>query len=165
MGCLVGSAVVCANALSLFNYQHPPLGTSGCYHTHRVEISAFDFALLCFYEMVILSLSIFQVWHHRRGPGSNLLIRLYWDGIIYVVCILAMSTANIVVIVALSTEYAESARTLQAVLHSVLSSRLLFNLRTIVQHQRDGIIQIFPQTSIRFERDIPLYSKDITPSH
>ncbi|OJA07602.1 hypothetical protein AZE42_06277 [Rhizopogon vesiculosus] len=155
LGCMAGYGVVSAKALPLFNYQDPPLATLGCYQTQRIEIYAFNYVMLCFYETVILFLSILQFWRRRRGPGrSRFIIDLYWDGIIYMVCILAMSTANIIIIVAFSTEYTGSMRTLQAVLHSVLSSRLLFNLRTIVQHEREGT-DTFSQMNIQFEQGSP----------
>ncbi|KAG1788825.1 uncharacterized protein HD556DRAFT_1447477 [Suillus plorans] len=135
-GCIAGSAVVGANALSWFQYQDPPLATSGCYQSQRIAIYAVDYALLVLFETVILCLNVFQAWYRRGRQGSRLITRLYWDGIVYVLCILA----NIIVIGFLPSEYAESLNTLQLVFHSVLSSRLLFNLRAIMQQQHEQAI-------------------------
>lgn len=140
LGCIAGSAVVGANALSWFQYQDPPLGTSGCYQSQRIAIYAVDYALLVLFETVILCLNVFQAWYRRGRQGSRLIARLYWDGIVYVLCILAMSIANIIVIGFLPSEYAESLNTLQLVFHSVLSSRLLFNLRAIMERQHEQAI-------------------------
>lgn len=150
LGCIAGCGVVGASAISLFRYQDPPLGTSGCYQSQRIAIYAVDYALLALFETVILSLNVFQAWNHRRRQGSRLLTHLYWDGIFYVLCILAMSIANIVVIGFLPSEYAESIDTLQAVLHSVLSSRLLFNLRAIIQQRHEQTIVSVMETDVRF---------------
>ncbi|KAG1816071.1 uncharacterized protein BJ212DRAFT_209652 [Suillus subaureus] len=111
LGCIAGCGVVGASALSLFKYEDPPLGTSGCYQTQRIAIYAVNYALLALFETVILSLNVFQAWHHRRRQGSRLIAHLYWDGIIYVLYILAMTMANIVVIGLLPSEYSESINT------------------------------------------------------
>ncbi|KAG2111253.1 uncharacterized protein F5147DRAFT_686937 [Suillus discolor] len=50
LGCIAGSAVVGAKALSWFQYQDPPLGTSGCYQSQRIAIYAVDYALLVLFE-------------------------------------------------------------------------------------------------------------------
>jgi len=84
-------------------------------------------------------------------------MHLYWDGIVYVLCILAMTLANIIVIGFLPSEYAESINTLQAVLHSVLSSRLLFNLRAIVQRRHEQTIVSAMGTDLQFECNVHLH--------
>lgn len=156
LGCIAGSGVVGASAVSLFKYQDPPLITSGCYQTQRIAIYAINYALLALFEMVILSLNVFQAWRHRRRQGSRLVMHLYWDGIIYVLCILAMTMANIVVIGFLPSEYAESIDTLQAVFHSVLSSRLLFNLRAIIQRRHEQTIVSVMEMDFQSGCHIPL---------
>jgi hypothetical protein len=157
LGCIVGCGVVGASASSLFKYEDPPLTNSGCYQTQRIAIYAVNYALLALFETVILSLNIFQAWCHRRRQGSRLIMHLYWDGIVYVLCILAMTLANIIVIGFLPSEYAESINTLQAVLHSVLSSRLLFNLRAIVQRRHEQTIVSAMGTDLQFECNVHLH--------
>ncbi|KAG2146375.1 uncharacterized protein EDB93DRAFT_471885 [Suillus bovinus] len=142
LGCTAGSGVVGAKALSWFEYQDPPLSTSGCYQTHRVAIYATNYTLLVLFETVILSLNVIQALRRRRQHGSHLITRLYWDGIVYVLCILAMSIANIIVIGFLPSEYAESVDTLQLVFHSVLSARLIFNLRAIIRRRHEQAIPL-----------------------
>ncbi|KAH7923990.1 hypothetical protein BV22DRAFT_1130177 [Leucogyrophana mollusca] len=133
--CIAGSGVVGAIAVRSMTFGPPPLSTSGCYQTHSVSIYAWDYAILAFFELVILLLTGYQAFRHLRHSHSLLILRLYGDGIFYVLCILVMSTVNIVVISALPNEYAELIDTLQAVMHSVLASRLLFNLRKIMREQ------------------------------
>jgi len=154
LGCIAGSAVVGAEALSWFNYQDPPLGTSGCYQTQRIAIYAVNYALLVLFETVILCLNVFQAWRRRKQQSNHLIMRLYWDGIFYVLCILTMSLANIIVIGFLPSEYAESLDTLQLVFHSVLSSRLLFNLRAIIKQRHEQAILVMGMDSDG--SDIPL---------
>ncbi|KAG1788824.1 uncharacterized protein HD556DRAFT_1447476 [Suillus plorans] len=154
LGCIAGSAVVGAEALSWFNYQDPPLGTSGCYQTQRIAIYAVNYALLVLFETVILCLNVFQAWRRRKQQSNHLIMRLYWDGIFYVLCILAMSLANIIIIGFLPSEYAESLDTLQLVFHSVLSSRLLFNLRAIMKRRHEQAILVMRMDSDG--SDIPL---------
>ncbi|KAG1766996.1 hypothetical protein EDD22DRAFT_334350 [Suillus occidentalis] len=148
LGCIAGSGVVGASAVSLFNYQDPPLTTSGCYQTQRIAIYAINYALLALFETVILSLNVFQAWRHRRRQGSRFIMHLYWDGIIYVMCILVIGF--------LPSEYAESIDTLQAVFHSVLSSRLLFNLRAIIQHRHEQTIVSVMEMDFQSGCNIPL---------
>ncbi|KAG1813715.1 hypothetical protein EV424DRAFT_51033 [Suillus variegatus] len=155
LGCIAGSAAVGANAGSFFKYQDPPLGTSGCYQTQRIAIYAVNYAILVLFETVILCLNVFQAWCHRGQLGSRLITRLYWDGIVYVLYILAISIANIVVIIFLPSEYAESLDTLQLVLHSVLSSRLLFNLRAIMQRRHEQATSLMEMDV--FGRNISLH--------
>jgi hypothetical protein len=157
LGCIVGCGVVGASASSLFKYEDPPLTNSGCFQTQRIAIYAVNYALLALFETVILSLNVFQAWRHRRRQGSRLIMHLYWDGIVYVLCILAMTLANIIVIGFLPSEYAESINTLQAVLHSVLSSRLLFNLRAIVQRRHEQTIVSAMGTDLQFECNVHLH--------
>ncbi|KAG1752970.1 hypothetical protein EDB19DRAFT_1670869 [Suillus lakei] len=158
LGCIAGSGVIGASVSSLFEYQDPPLATSGCYQTQRIALYAVNYALLGLFETVILFLNLFQAWRHRRQPGSSRLItHLYRDGIVYVLYILAMTITNIVVIGFLPSEYAESVDTLQAVLHSVLSSRLLFNLRAIIQRRHEETLVSVMETDLQFGHSIPLH--------
>lgn len=86
--------------------QDPPLGTSGCYQTQRIAIYAVNYALLVLFEtgqfcffvellkptlhcIVILCLNVFQAWRRRKQQSNHLIMRLYWDGIFYVLCILS----------------------------------------------------------------------------
>ncbi|KAG2146370.1 uncharacterized protein EDB93DRAFT_471762 [Suillus bovinus] len=156
LGCIAGSGVVSAHAVSLLKYQDPPLSTSGCYQSQRIAIYAVNYTILVLFETVILCLNIFQAWLRRGQHGSRLITRLYWDGIVYVLYILAISIANIIVITLLPSDYAESLDTLQLVFHSVLSARLIFNLRAIMQrrHEQD-ISAVVIEMNDQFERNIP----------
>ncbi|KAH7908153.1 hypothetical protein BJ138DRAFT_394316 [Hygrophoropsis aurantiaca] len=90
-----------------------------------------DFVGLAFFELVILVLHIVQMFHHDRRSRIFLLMR---DDIFYVLCILGMSVVNIILINAVN-DYANLSIALQVVLHSVMSSRLLFSLRQIMHQQ------------------------------
>jgi len=135
VACIAGSGVVGAIALRSMTLGPPPLSTSGCYQAHSVSIYAWDYVILAAFELVILVLTVYQAFRHLRRSHSFLIMRLYGDGIFYVLCILAMSAVNIIALSALPHEYQELIDTLQAVMHSVLASRLIFNLRRIMHEQ------------------------------
>ncbi|KAG2354521.1 hypothetical protein BDR07DRAFT_1494440 [Suillus spraguei] len=70
--------------------------------------SALPYALLTFFEIVEI---------------------IYRDGLLYIFCIMMMSTGNVIVTAVLPLSYHELLNIPQMVTHSVLASRILFNLQ------------------------------------
>ncbi|KAG1837748.1 hypothetical protein C8R48DRAFT_838714 [Suillus tomentosus] len=91
--------------------------------------SALPYALLLFFEIVLMSTTAFLRYRHYLGSHNALMKSVYRDGVLYMLCITMISAINVIVIAVLPLSYSETLNTLQIVAHSVLASRILFNLQ------------------------------------
>ncbi|KAH7927479.1 hypothetical protein BV22DRAFT_1127392 [Leucogyrophana mollusca] len=91
--------------------------------------SAIPYGLLMLYEMVIMSLIIFKRYRHYHDASSAIIKTLYRDGMLYTLSIMLVSAANVIVDASLPLAYSDMLDTPQVVAHSVLASRILFNLQ------------------------------------
>ncbi|KAG2137551.1 hypothetical protein DEU56DRAFT_804426 [Suillus clintonianus] len=91
--------------------------------------SALVYGLLSFFEIVLMSIMAFLRYQHYLGSHSTLMKSIYRDGLLYMFCITMISTVNVIVIVVLPLSYSETLNVPQIVAHSVLASRILFNLQ------------------------------------
>ncbi|KAG1813553.1 uncharacterized protein BJ212DRAFT_397005 [Suillus subaureus] len=82
-----------------------------------------------FFEIVLMSTTAFLRYRHYLGSHSVLVKSIYRDGLLYMFCITMISTVNVIVIAVLPLSYSEILNTPQIVAHSVLASRILFNLQ------------------------------------
>ncbi|KAG2745697.1 hypothetical protein P692DRAFT_20889105 [Suillus brevipes Sb2] len=90
--------------------------------------SALPYGVLMFYEIVLMFTTAFLRYRYYLGSHSTLMRSIYRDGLLYMFCIMMISTANVIVIAVLPLSYSEMLNTPQIVTHSVLASRILFNL-------------------------------------
>jgi len=99
-----------------------------------VRIRAFvDFGCLVTMELTILVLTAwkcFRFW--KENATGSLIVTFYRDGVLYFVCLFAVSSANVVVFIVGDPEQQGILLELQRVLHSVLSARIILNLRKFV---------------------------------
>lgn len=91
--------------------------------------STLPYGLLMFFEIVLISTTAFLRYRHYLGSHSPLVQSIYRDGLFYMFCITMISTINVLVIAVLPLSYSEMLNTPQIVAHSVLASRILFNLQ------------------------------------
>ncbi|KAG2346545.1 hypothetical protein BDR05DRAFT_1057643 [Suillus weaverae] len=91
--------------------------------------SAFPYGILMFFEIVLMSTTAFLRYRHYQGSHNALIKSIYRDGLLYMFCITMISTLNVIVIAVLPLSYSEMLNTPQIVAHSVLASRILFNLQ------------------------------------
>ncbi|KAG1812426.1 uncharacterized protein BJ212DRAFT_1588956 [Suillus subaureus] len=89
--------------------------------------SSIVYGLLMLVELVLMMLTLYKRFKSFRSEGSPLVTTLCRDGVAYILCITLVSMANCISIVLLPL----SRRSPQLVTHSVLASRLLFNLRAM----------------------------------
>ncbi|KAG2138427.1 uncharacterized protein EDB93DRAFT_1253385 [Suillus bovinus] len=90
--------------------------------------NALPYGLLVFLEIVLMSTTTFLRHRHYFGSHSTLMRSIYRDGLLYMFCIMMISSANVIIIAVLPLSYSEMLNTPQIVAHSVLASRILFNL-------------------------------------
>jgi len=99
---------------------------------------ALAYVVLLVYEIVILALMVYKRFHAYRGSHALIARIIYRDGIFYVLCIISVTLANVVIDLALPIEYIDLLETAQIVLHSVLASRIMFNLRKSLHYSQYG---------------------------
>ncbi|KAH7903489.1 hypothetical protein BJ138DRAFT_1107627 [Hygrophoropsis aurantiaca] len=93
--------------------------------------SALQYVWLAIFELGLLSLTIFKRLQYYRHSTTPLINALYRDGVYYMVTIFATSLMNTLITLFTPGAYNEVLDTLQLVLHSILASRILFNLREV----------------------------------
>lgn len=87
------------------------------------------YMVLVSYESVILTLTVIKAAGHY-GSGTSSFIKIFFrDGISYNFFILACSVANIIVRYKTTSEFVNLLTSMQPVIHSVLTSRMLLHLR------------------------------------
>ncbi|KAG1805891.1 hypothetical protein EV424DRAFT_259613 [Suillus variegatus] len=91
--------------------------------------SALPYGLLMFFEIVLMSTTVFLRYRHYLGSHSALVRSIYCDGLLYMFCIMMISMFNVFIIAMLPLSYSETLNAPQIVAHSVLASRILFNLQ------------------------------------
>jgi len=100
----------------------------------KAQIRAFvDFGCLVVMDLTILVLTTwgcFKIW--KENASSPLIVTFYRDGVLYFICLFAVSLANVVVFILGDPEQQGILVELQRVLHSVLSARIILNLRKFV---------------------------------
>ncbi|EGN99647.1 hypothetical protein SERLA73DRAFT_179762 [Serpula lacrymans var. lacrymans S7.3] len=111
------------------------------------ESFVFYYMFVIVFEIVSLCLTLFRRYNHYYSSRSNLIRTLYRDGLLYIGSIILITLANIILYCSFPAQYNESLATFQLVLHSILASRILFNL-----HESDTIPYsgTVPASSIRF---------------
>ncbi|KAG1745756.1 hypothetical protein EDB19DRAFT_1906266 [Suillus lakei] len=145
--CIVG-AVGVTKAVNILHPAPPTVFASG-------KSSATQYGFLILYELAVLMiLTIYKRLHFYRGARSRLVTTLYRDGMIYMACIIMASIANICVALVVPGAFTNIMDAPQLVIHGVLASRILFNLRQ--SRQSDSVIVdgIFPLTDMRRAPDV-----------
>ncbi|KAH7903546.1 hypothetical protein BJ138DRAFT_128756 [Hygrophoropsis aurantiaca] len=127
MGC-IAAAVTTSTFIRL-----PYLSSAGespqIYAFSTSRSSALQYLWLAIFEIGLLSLTIFKRLQYYRDSTTPLINALYRDGVYYMVTILATSLMNMLITLFAPDAYNEVLDTLQLVIHSILASRILFNLR------------------------------------
>jgi len=91
--------------------------------------AAFEYGFLVAYEIILQSMSSWRKFRTYRNVRSRTLNTLYWDGIVYMSWVIVLSGGNMMVMATAPIAYIPALDTAQVALHSVLASRIFFNLR------------------------------------
>ncbi|KAG1866671.1 hypothetical protein F4604DRAFT_946804 [Suillus subluteus] len=126
------------NNLPLPNPSGPP--SSDCtFDTSRT--SAVPYGFLAAYELLLMSLTVFKRYQDYRDSNSHLVRAVFQGGVRYMTAIIFVSVANILIICVV-VSYSEMMDVPQLVLHSMLASRILFNLRESDQRMDGTTLQM-----------------------
>jgi hypothetical protein len=114
--------------------------------------SALPYGLLLFFEIALMSVTAFLRYRHYMDSHNVLVKSVYRDGLFYMFCITMISTVNVIVTTVLPLSYSEVLNIPQIVTHSVLSSRILFNLQRsreqplLVSHRSANSVELLSRS-------------------
>ncbi|KAG1745755.1 hypothetical protein EDB19DRAFT_462200 [Suillus lakei] len=140
--CVAGSIGV-TKAVNNLNPPAPGANTTGCVFESG-KTSAIQYGFLILFELVLVILTVYKRFHFYRDSRSRLVTTLSRDGLVYMTCIIMASVANIFVDLFASATYTNIMDAPQLVIHGVLASRILFNLRESRDSESAIIGGIFP---------------------
>jgi hypothetical protein len=113
--------------------QSPP----GCYLTAGRDGTLVYLFLLVF-EMVILFLTVYKYFRSYRDMRISIMYTVYRDGMLYIVCIILITFANTILDGVFPIQFSDLLDIPQITLHSVLASRIMFNLRKSAYNEHKG---------------------------
>ncbi|KAG1737624.1 hypothetical protein EDB19DRAFT_941092 [Suillus lakei] len=128
---LIILAVSCiAGTIAVNNLPFSALGggTTGC-EFDSGKTSAIQYGFIIFFELVLMILTVYKRFSFYQGSSGRFVTTLYRDGLIYMTCIIMTSVANIFVFLFAPVAYTDMMNVPQLVIHGVLASRILLNLR------------------------------------
>jgi len=107
----------------------PDPSLPGCFLASQKNILFVVFILITSFETLVLILTLTSFIPFYREKKTQLIQVLFRDGIMNYVYLCALSVCNVVVLLTAPHGYSTLLSALQRVLHSVLSARVLLNLR------------------------------------
>ncbi|EJD38830.1 hypothetical protein AURDEDRAFT_172150 [Auricularia subglabra TFB-10046 SS5] len=106
-------------------------GFVGCIITSSSHTIGLAWINISAFEFVIVSMTVAKGVEHFRSSSSTLLASLYRDGILYYIFLFVVSLANMIFVLSAPAEYIVLLAELQRALHSILTCRIILNLRTM----------------------------------
>jgi len=113
----------------------PYVGFRGCFLTHGSSIVWINFTLTAAVEAVVLilmSISAFRIY--QQGSTGELAHVIHRDGILFYLYLLVVVVTNLAFTVAMPVEWVATLISLQIALYSVLTCRIILNIRGVA-HQ------------------------------
>ncbi|KAG1766615.1 hypothetical protein EV702DRAFT_1271934 [Suillus placidus] len=98
--------------------------------------NVFEYAALLLYELVLLCLMLFIRFKRYGGATRPFQETFFNDSVRYMICIMIVSSFSIVLNIVPPITWVSITDSPQIVIHSVLASRILFNLRASEEHSR-----------------------------
>ncbi|TCD65030.1 hypothetical protein EIP91_003307 [Steccherinum ochraceum] len=119
-----------AQSLNSLVFADPPApGLTGCYLHSQKNILFAVFLTVTGFESIILILTLIRFAPGWKRKRTALIHTIYRDGIFNYVYLCILSVLNVVVLLTAPHGYSTLLSALQRVMHSILSSRVLLNLR------------------------------------
>ncbi|KAG1896358.1 uncharacterized protein F5891DRAFT_1054531 [Suillus fuscotomentosus] len=106
------------------------------------ECVSIAYGLSMVYQLLLMSLILHKRFKFYQRDTTPLVANVYRDGVIYVLCIALASMVNCIGIAVLPEPYTFLFYSPQAVVYSVISSRILFNLRETSESQDDVVFSL-----------------------
>jgi len=117
--------------LKSMTFGDPPYpGFKGCLLTHANKYLALLWLLLIVWDTLMLVLILVPaVLAYRCGGNSALIKAVYRDGVVYYLYLFVLSFVNVVVVTTHPTQYQHLLTSMERLLHSILTSRVLLHIR------------------------------------
>jgi len=169
---IIHVSVIVITAIFLRNIQYDPSPSPmmvGCYAITMSKIAIGDYLLVMLHEIIILALTLWIGIKSHRHSRSLFVTHLLRNGILYFIGIILISAGNVVTLVTGPREFHRLFTTIQRVMHSVLSARILLHVRqtTLPKEQLSTLsairFQSITDTQIRFSHDTIGGPSDTTP--
>ncbi|KAL5528269.1 hypothetical protein ACEPAF_7405 [Sanghuangporus sanghuang] len=137
---LVASLIINGIFLETLGFSSMPDHIAGCFVKSGSPIIAVDWVLITVFEAGILVLMLIKAFQNYQMHGqSRLYTIVYRDGTVFYVYLFALSAMNVSVIVTLPTNLALILTNLERVIHAILTSRIIMNLRGLVFDSSDEV--------------------------
>lgn len=118
----------------------------GCFITGANHLVSFNWIVLMIYEAVTLVLMIIPaIAAYRNGGNIPFYHVIYRDGLMVYVYLFTFSIINVVVVNTLPEEYIDLLSSVERVLHSMLTSRVILEVRQYISRQsawKDGLTDL-----------------------
>jgi len=125
---IVPALVITQLEVNSFAYKSNDIGCRKTKNSSPVIFVAFLMLILC--ETTIVILTVMRVWKFHRNSKSALLVRMYKDGLLYYLYLLAFSVVNVIIALAAPPIYANWLTTPQRIVHSLLGARVVLHIRS-----------------------------------
>lgn len=129
-----------------FTFEKPYPEFVGCFITGANHLVSFNWIVLMIYEAVTLVLMIIPaIAAYRNGGNIPFYHVIYRDGLMVYVYLFTFSIINVVVVNTLPEEYIDLLSSVERVLHSMLTSRVILEVRQYISRQsawKDGLTDL-----------------------
>ncbi|KAG0703298.1 hypothetical protein DFH29DRAFT_1078978 [Suillus ampliporus] len=132
--CFVSSSLLSNAFLTDTNNLPNPGGCLFVFGRNRI----FEYVSLFLYELVLLCLMLFIRFRRYKSTIGQLQATFFNDSMGYMICIMSASSFSIIMNIAAPISWIgiTDSDSIQIVIHSVVASRILFNLRQSEEHSR-----------------------------
>jgi len=115
------------------------LDLPGCFATASNGIVWIEFVLFLIVDSAVTGLTFIKGYEHLCYSRSPLAVTLYEDGLLYYICFVLISVANIVIFFAGPPELQNSLTLPSRTIHSMLTSHVILRIRAADWRCRHGI--------------------------
>jgi len=143
-----GVVAICSFLNSMIFSDPPYPGFKGCFLTYTNKKIVFVWVQLISWDTLMLALMLVPgVRVYRSGGNSALMKAVYHDGVIYYLYLFVLSLINIFVVAILPVQYQQLLSSMERVLHSMLTSRVVLHMRA---QAGDNLVHSEQLTDIQF---------------
>ncbi|KAG2135794.1 hypothetical protein DEU56DRAFT_389162 [Suillus clintonianus] len=129
------STVIIAATLVVLYVVSSKYGNSICGVPEGQRFIGIIYGMHMTYQLVLMSLTLYERFKFYRQENTPLVVTVYQDGVISMLCIALASMVNCIGTVKLPLSYSRIFYCPQVVVHSVLASRILFDIRATSESQ------------------------------
>jgi len=132
----------------------------------KLASSWVSFASLCVVEVVVLALVAVSAFRsYRQGNKDKLAHVIHRDGILFYIYLLCITIVNITIMAIMPLNLQPLLSPLEGVLYSVLTTRIIFNIRNVGHRGRETELHSAYDESNLLSLPLPIVASDHTELH